>query len=260
MCQIGGTHAMIFDSHAHYDDKAFEADRDELLSKLFATDVCGIINVGCNMETSKLSVELAQKYPLIWSSVGIQPHETENIPENYLGTLAAYLNHRKTVAIGEIGLDYHYDFSPREAQKMSFEEQLSLAKELDVPVIIHDREAHADTLELLKKYRPKGVVHCFSGSVEMSEEIIKLGLYIGLGGAVTFKNAKNPMFVAKAAPLDRILLETDCPYMAPVPHRGTRCDSSMIKFTAEKIAIERGISADELFKATNENAQQLFFN
>ncbi len=260
MCQIGGTHAMIFDSHAHYDDKAFEADRDELLSKLFATDVCGIINVGCNMETSKLSVELAQKYPLIWSSVGIHPHETENIPENYLGTLAAYLNHRKTVAIGEIGLDYHYDFSPREAQKMSFEEQLSLAKELDVPVIIHDREAHADTLELLKKYRPKGVVHCFSGSVEMSEEIIKLGMYIGLGGAVTFKNAKNPMFVAKAAPLDRILLETDCPYMAPVPHRGTRCDSSMIKFTAEKIAIERGISADELFKATNENAQQLFFN
>ncbi|MFR1509633.1 MAG: TatD family hydrolase [Acutalibacteraceae bacterium] len=251
---------MIFDSHAHYDDKAFEADRDELLSKLFATDVCGIINVGCNMETSKLSVELAQKYPLIWSSVGIHPHETENIPENYLGTLAAYLNHRKTVAIGEIGLDYHYDFSPREAQKMSFEEQLSLAKELDVPVIIHDREAHADTLELLKKYRPKGVVHCFSGSVEMSEEIIKLGMYIGLGGAVTFKNAKNPMFVAKAAPLDRILLETDCPYMAPVPHRGTRCDSSMIKFTAEKIAIERGISADELFKATNENAQQLFFN
>ena len=260
MCQIGGTHAMIFDSHAHYDDKAFEADRDELLSKLFATDVCGIINVGCNMETSKLSVELAQKYPLIWSSVGIHPHETENIPENYLGTLAAYLNHRKTVAIGEIGLDYHYDFSPREAQKMSFEEQLSLAKELDVPVIIHDREAHADTLELLKKYRHKGVVHCFSGSVEMSEEIIKLGMYIGLGGAVTFKNAKNPMFVAKAAPLDRILLETDCPYMAPVPHRGTRCDSSMIKFTAEKIAIERGISADELFKATNENAQQLFFN
>ena len=192
--------------------------------------------------------------------MGIHPHETENIPENYLGTLAAYLNHRKTVAIGEIGLDYHYDFSPREAQKMSFEEQLSLAKELDVPVIIHDREAHADTLELLKKYRPKGVVHCFSGSVEMSEEIIKLGMYIGLGGAVTFKNAKNPMFVAKAAPLDRILLETDCPYMAPVPHRGTRCDSSMIKFTAEKIAIERGISADELFKATNENAQQLFFN
>ena len=143
---------------------------------------------------------------------------------------------------------------------MLFEEQLSLAKELDVPVIIHDREAHADTLELLKKYRPKGVVHCFSGSVEMSEEIIKLGMYIGLGGAVTFKNAKNPVLVAKAAPLDRILLETDCPYMAPVPHRGTRCDSSMIKFTAEKITIERGISADELFKATNENAQQLFFN
>ena len=249
---------MIFDSHAHYDDKFFDADRYELLSKLFATDVCGIINVGCNMKTSKISVELAQKYPLIWASVGVHPHEAENVPENYLDTLQAYFNDKKTVAIGEIGLDYHYDFSPRETQKRLFEEQLNLAKELDVPVIIHDREAHFDTLELLKKYRPKGVVHCFSGSLEMSEEIIKLGMYIGLGGAVTFKNAKNPVLVAKAAPLNRILLETDCPYMTPVPYRGTRCDSSMIKFTAEKISTERGISVDELFKATNENVQRLW--
>lgn len=250
---------MIFDSHAHYDDKSFDNDRDILLSKLFATDVCGIINVGCNMETSKISVELAQKYPLIWASVGVHPHEAENVPENYLDTLQAYFNDKKTVAIGEIGLDYHYDFSPRETQKRSFEEQLKLSKELDVPVIIHDREAHSDTFELLKKYRPKGVVHCFSGSVEMAEEIIKLGMYIGLGGAVTFKNAKNPVLVSKTVPLDRILLETDCPYMTPVPYRGTRCDSSMIKFTAEKIATERGISADELFNATNENAQLLFY-
>lgn len=249
---------MIFDSHAHYDDKSFDNDRDILLSKLFATDVCGIINVGCNMETSKISVELAQKYPLIWASVGVHPHEAENVPENYLDTLKNYLNHEKTVAIGEIGLDYHYDFSPRETQKRLFEEQLKLSKELDVPVIIHDREAHSDTFELLKKYQPKGVVHCFSGSVEMAEEIIKLGMYIGLGGAVTFKNAKNPVLVAKTVPLDRILLETDCPYMTPVPYRGTRCDSSMIKFTAEKIATERGISAEELFNDTNENAQRLF--
>ena len=249
---------MIFDSHAHYDDAAFDNDRDELLSKLFATDVCGVINVGCSMETSKLSVELAQKYPLIWASVGVHPHEAENISEDYLDILKSYFNNKKTVAIGEIGLDYHYDFSPRETQKRLFEEQLNLAKELDVPVIIHDREAHADTLELLKKYRPKGVVHCFSGSVEMSEEIIKLGMYIGLGGAVTFKNAKNPLLVAKAVPINRILLETDCPYMSPVPHRGTRCDSSMIKFTAEKIATERAIVVDELLKSANENLQQLF--
>lgn len=249
---------MIFDSHTHYDDKSFDNDRDILLSKLFATDVCGIINVGCNMETSKISVELAQNYPLIWASVGVHPHEAENVPENYLDTLKNYLNLEKTVAIGEIGLDYHYDFSPRETQKRLFEEQLKLSKELDIPVIIHDREAHSDTFELLKKYQPKGVVHCFSGSVAMAEEIIKLGMYIGLGGAVTFKNAKNPVLVAKDVPLARILLETDCPYMTPVPYRGTRCDSSMIKFTAEKIATERGISAEELFNATNENAQRLF--
>lgn len=249
---------MIFDSHAHYDDKAFDADRDHLLDELFKTTVCGIINVGCNIKTSKISVELAHKYPTIWAAVGIHPHEAENVAENYLDTLKNYLNDEKTVAIGEIGLDYHYDFSPRETQKRLFEEQLKLSKELDVPVIIHDREAHSDTFELLKKYRPKGVVHRFSGSVEMAEEIINFGMHIGLGGAVTFKNAKNPVLVAKTVPLNRILLETDCPYMAPVPCRGTRCDSSMIKFTAEKIAYERDISVDELLNAANANAYELF--
>ena len=249
---------MIFDSHAHYDDEAFDADRDELLTRLFSDDICGIINVGCNLETSKKSVELAQKYPLIWAAVGVHPHDAEKVPANYIEELKRLSNEPKVVAIGEIGLDYHYDFSPRDVQRKVFEEQLKLAKDLDLPVIIHNREAHADTLELLKKYRPKGVVHCFSGSLEMASEIIKLGMYIGLGGAVTFKNAKNPVLVAKNIPLDRILLETDCPYMAPVPHRGERCDSSMIRLTAEKIAAERGIAVEELFSAAKENAGALF--
>lgn len=249
---------MIFDSHAHYDDKAFDNDRHDLLSKLFDSSVCGIINVGCNLQTSKMSVDLSQKYPLIWASVGIHPNEAENVATDYIDKLNEFLKNKKVVAIGEIGLDYHYDFCPRESQKRLFEEQLKLAKDLDVPVIIHNREAHADTLELLKKYRPRGVVHCFSGSVEMAEEIINLGMYIGLGGAVTFKNAKNPVLVAKTVPLDRILLETDCPYMAPVPYRGSRCDSSMIKFIAEKIACERNIFTGELLKKSKNNIKSLF--
>lgn len=249
---------MIFDSHAHYDDKAFDDDRDNLLNKLFNDNICGIINVGCDMKTSKMSVELSNKYPLIWAAVGVHPHDASNVSAEYLDLLSTYLSENKTIAIGEIGLDYHYDFSPRETQKKVFEEQLKLSKDLDIPVIIHDREAHGDTLEFLKKYQPRGVVHCFSGSTEMADEIIKLGMYIGLGGAVTFKNAKNPVLVAKNIPLDRILLETDCPYMTPVPYRGTRCDSSMIKYTAEKIATERSITTEMLFDVAKENTLRLF--
>lgn len=249
---------MIFDSHAHYDDKAFDSDRNILLNNLFENNICGIINVGCSIKTSQLSIDLSQKYPLIWASVGIHPHEADNVAVNYLETLNSFLNNKKTVAIGEIGLDYHYDFSPRDKQKIIFEEQLCLAKSLDIPVIIHSRDSSADTLELLKKYKPKGVVHCFSGSVEMANEIINLGMYIGLGGVVTFKNAKNPVLVAKSIPLNRLLLETDCPYMAPSPYRGSRCDSSMIKFTAEKIAIERNIPMNKLLDISVENTRTLF--
>lgn len=249
---------MIFDSHAHYDDKAFDADRDELLTRLFSENICGILNVGCNLDTSEQSVALSQKYEKIWAAVGVHPHDAAKVSDDYLKKLTTLLNEPKTVAIGEIGLDYHYDFSPRDAQQKVFEEQLKLAKELDIPVIIHNREAHEDTFNLLKKYKPKGVVHCFSGSLEMATEIIKLGMYIGLGGVVTFKNAKNPVLVAKNIPLEKILLETDCPYMAPTPYRGERCDSSMIKLTAEKIASERNISADELIKVAKENTLKLF--
>ena len=168
------------------------------------------------------------------------------------------LAHPKCVAVGEIGLDYHYDFSPRETQKRFFERQLQLAKELDLPVIIHDREAHADTWELLQKYAPKGVVHCFSGSVEMARDVVDLGMYIGLGGAVTFKNARKPVEVAKFVPEDRLLLETDCPYMAPVPYRGRRCDSRLIPCAAELIAELRDMDPQTLIDRTTENAKTLF--
>lgn len=249
---------LIFDSHAHYDDEKFDGDREQILSSLPQSGVCCVINNGIDLETSLLSIKFAEKYSYIYAAVGVHPHEAQNAPKDYLDKLRKMLRHKKVVAVGEIGLDYHYDFSPRDVQRRIFEEQLQLAKELNIPVIIHDREAHADTLELLKKYRPMGVVHCFSGSAEMAREVIELGMYIGLGGAVTFKNAKTPVQVAEFVPIDKLLLETDAPYMTPVPFRGQRCDSSHIAITAEKIAQIRNIQQDELLCITCNNAKNLF--
>lgn len=248
----------IFDSHAHYDSDAFEADRKELLYALPSQGVCGIINCGSDMASSLVSLELADEFDYIYAACGIHPHEAESCQQGYLPVLKKLCSEQKCVAVGEIGLDYHYDFSPRDKQKQVFEQQIVLAKELDLPVIVHDREAHEDTLELLKRYKPKGVVHCFSGSVEMAKEIVKLGMYIGLGGAVTFKNARKPLEVAAYVPSDRLLIETDCPYMTPVPHRGKRCDSSYIPFTAEVIASVRYSTAQEILDLTRKNANILF--
>lgn len=251
----------IFDSHAHYDDEAFDEDRFELIESLKEKGVCGIINCGCTPESTEAALALSEQFDFVYFASGIHP---ENIPsheddETVFSKIKKLAKHKKCVAIGEIGLDYHYeDGAPRERQIEWFEKQLILANELSLPVIVHDRDSHADILELLKKHRPKGVVHCFSGSLEMAQEVLKLGMYIGLGGAVTFKNAKKPVRVAEGIPLDRLLLETDCPYMAPVPFRGKRCDSSLIAFTAEKIAEIRGITADEVLRAGKENAAALF--
>ena len=249
---------LIFDSHAHYDDKTFNSDRDSLLKKLIVNDICGLINVGADLKTSQASIDLSEKYPFIWAAVGVHPNEADNLPCNYIDVLKSMLKKDKVVAIGEIGLDYHYEQPSKEIQKQVFENQLKLAIENSMPVIIHDRDAHGDTLELLKKYKPKGVVHCFSGSPEMADEIVKLGMYIGLGGVVTFKNAKNPVLVAQKIPLDKLLLETDCPYMAPVPLRGNRCDSSMIRYTAKKIADLKGIEVRDLLSITKNNTEKLF--
>ena len=248
----------IFDSHAHYDDSRFDEDRDELLSSLFEGSVSHIINCGCDLKSSLTTIGLAEEFPNLYAAIGVHAHEAESCTDEDLVRIAGLYEHKKVVAVGEIGLDYFYDFSPRERQIEVFRNQIELANKLYLPVIIHDREAHEDTLNILKELRPKGVVHCFSGSVEMAKEIIKLGLYIGLGGAVTFKNARKPLEVAEYVPLDRLLLETDAPYMTPVPYRGKRCDSAHIAYTAEKIAEVKGMDVQELIDICNENAKKLF--
>lgn len=249
----------IFDTHAHYDDAQFNEDRDALVKRLPSSGISFIVNCGTDVNSSRESIALAEKYPFIYAACGVHCHEASMMSDGDLTLIKAMLrSNKKAVAVGEIGLDYHYDFSPHETQLAVFEKQLELANELGKPVIIHDREAHEDTYRLLRKYHPKGVVHCFSGSPESALEIVKLGMYIGLGGAVTFKNARKPCEVAQAIPLDRLLLETDCPYMTPVPFRGSRCDSSYIPYTAEKIARLRNMDVQLLIDKTAENAKTLF--
>ena len=249
----------IFDTHAHYDDERFDEDREQTLLRVHQRGVSLIINCGCDEKSSEKCIKMSKKYDFLFAAVGVHPHEAQEASENWEENIIKMSQDEKVVAIGEIGLDYHYDFSPRELQKEVFEKQIVLAKELDMPIIVHDREAHADTLELLKKYRPKGVVHCFSGSAEMAKEVIGLGMHIGLGGAVTFKNAKKPVEVAEYLPLDRLLLETDCPYMTPVPFRGKRNDSSLIPYTAMKIAEIKRLDAQQIIDIANENGKRLFF-
>ena len=250
----------IFDSHAHYDSDAFDADRDRLLADLPSKGVCGVINCADTLASAARSAKLCEKYPFMYMAAGVHPENAAHVDTATLkADLAPFLTLPKTVAVGEIGLDYHWeDACPREKQLEVFEAQLQIAREYDLPVIVHDREAHADTMRLLQKYRPRGVVHCFSGSVETMRETVAIGMYIGLGGVVTFKNARVPVEVAAAVPLDRLLLETDAPYMAPVPYRGKRCDSSMIPLAAEKIAALRGKTAQEILRMTAENVYTLF--
>ncbi len=248
----------IFDSHAHYDSKAFDEDRYELLSSMKEKGVSNIVNCASDIASSLVCLELADDFDYIYAACGIHPHETAECTKDFIPMLKKLCVSEKCVAVGEIGLDYHYDFSPRDVQIEAFEKQVLLAKELDMPVIVHDREAHEDVMTILKKHRPKGVVHCFSGSVELARETVKLGMYIGLGGAVTFKNARKPVEVAAYVPEDRLLVETDCPYMTPVPNRGKRNDSSYIPDVLEVIANVRGTDAQRLAEITADNARRLF--
>lgn len=249
----------IFDSHAHYDDEAFNEDRGRLLEELPLRGICNVINCGADLDSSWASIALSARYPYFYAAVGIHPECAKDAPEDYVQQLESLIVAKKVVAVGEIGLDYHFeDNAPKEVQKLIFENQVLLAKKYNLPVIVHDRDAHGDTMDLLRKHKPAGVVHCFSGSVEMANEVVRLGMYIGIGGAVTFKNARIPVEVAAAVPLERILMETDCPYMAPTPFRGKRNDSTLIAYTAAKVAEIRGITIETVLETTRRNAETLF--
>lgn len=246
---------LIFDSHAHYDDAKFDKIRDELLEALPRHGVCGVINCGCDTLSSKKALAYAEKYPYIYAAVGVHP---ENIDGGTAAEIEELSKHKKCVAIGEIGLDYYWVSDNKEEQIALFEEQLILANRLRLPVIVHDRDAHADTLELLKKHRPRGVVHSFSGSREMAREILELGMYIGIGGVITFKNAKKLPEIVEMLPEDRFLLETDAPYLTPVPYRGEINHSDMIYYTAKKIAELRSTTVEQVLSSARKNTENLF--
>lgn len=250
---------MIFDSHAHYDDEAFNEDREEVIQGLKDKGVIGVLNCGASIEGTRMSVELSNKYDFIYSAVGIHPEHADMVNDKVIEELRDLARNPKVRAIGEIGLDYYYEENPsREVQKLAFKLQMNLAKELKMPVVIHDRDAHKDTLDILKEFPEViGVVHCFSGSVEFAKECLKLGYYIGFTGVITFKNAKKIIEVAQVVPMDRILVETDCPYMAPAPHRGKRNQSDYIKYIIEKISEIKGKTIEEVENLTVFNIKQL---
>lgn len=255
---------MIFDTHAHYDDKAFDADRDRLLADLFGSSICNIINIGESLESTKRSIALAEQYEGMYAAVGVHPCEIGGLDEQKIGWLKEQAAHPKAVAIGEIGLDYHWEKeeAAREAQRHWFARQLDLARECALPAVIHSRDAANDTLQVMKEAHAEeipGVIHCYSYSPEIAEEFLKMGYYIGIGGAVTFQNSKKIKETVSRMPLDRLLLETDAPYMPPEQCRRQRNDSGKLVFVAEAVAALRGITAQEVVEAARQNAERLFF-
>lgn len=267
---------MIFETHAHYDDEAFDGDREQLLCSLPEKGIARVINVGASIETTKSTLALAEKYDFVYAAVGVHPSDIAGLNEKTYAWLKEQTMHPKTVAVGEIGLDYYWDKEPevQKAQREWFRRQLALAKECGLPVIIHSRDAAEDTMRIIKEagsWKTKashvseeetenacGVIHCYSYSPEQAKEYVKLGYYIGVGGVVTFKNARKLKETVQQIPLERILLETDCPYMAPEPHRGTRNNSSYLSYVAAKIAELKEVTAEEVERVTWENACRLF--
>ena len=250
---------MIFESHAHYDDEAFDSDRSELLSQCQNQGIEYIVNVSASLGSVKSTLALAEEYPFIYAAVGIHPDEVGELNEENFAWLKEQCRHPKTVAVGEIGLDYYWQEVPRDLQKEVFRAQLALAQRLDMPVIVHDREAHGDSLAIVKEFPGvRGVFHCYSGSVEDAKTLIKLGWHLSFTGTITFKNARKAPEVIAAVPLDRIMVETDAPYMAPTPYRGKRCDSRYVYRMAETIAQIKGLTTQEVENATTANGKRLF--
>lgn len=251
---------MYFDTHAHFDDEKFDENRDTLIEEMHSNGVDYIINVGADIKSSQKSMELAEKYDFIYAAVGVHPHEVENMTDGDIDKLRKFAEYEKVVAIGEIGLDYYYDFSSRDKQRYWFERQLKLAYELNLPVSIHSREAAKETFDIIKNSNVrKGVIHAYSGSAEMAKDYIDMGFYIGVGGVVTFKNAKKLIDVVSLAPIERILLETDSPYLSPVPVRGTVNNSQNLKYVAEKIGEIKQIEPKKVCEITAQNAKGIFW-
>jgi TatD DNase family protein len=252
---------MLIDSHVHLDDKRFNRDRDSIIRGLKDDGIEMVINIGADLQTSIASVSLAEKYDNVYAVVGVHPHSAKEVDNSTIEILKSFASREKVLAIGEIGLDYHYDNSPRDVQRKWFVEQLKLAKEVNLPVVIHTREAAQETFEILKEAQDgtlRGVLHCYSGSVEMALEYIKLGFYISIAGPVTFNNSRVLKDVVKAIPLDKLLVETDCPYLTPEPNRGKRNEPAYVKYVAGEIADIKGISFEKLAEATNKNTKDLF--
>ncbi len=252
---------MLFDSHAHYDDEKFQDDRDEVLSKANKDGISYILNAATDIDTSLMCIEFAEKFDFVYASVGVHPHSASILDDSTLEKISELAGKPKVVAIGEIGLDYYYDYSPKDVQKYWFKRQLDLAVELSMPAIIHDRDAHEDIINIIKESQISqvgGVMHCFSGSVEMAKILLDMGFYLSFGGPVTFKNARKAIEVLQYVPMDRMLIETDSPYLSPEPLRGKRNDSRNVRLVAEKIAEIKGLDFEVVASVTLNNARRLF--
>ena len=255
---------MIFDTHAHYDDEAFDADREDILSGLSSRNIGYVVNIGVDIPTSKSSLELAKKYGNIYAAIGFHPSETKQMSEDDIEWLKTHaVKENKVVAIGEIGLDYHWSESEEENKNQQhwFRRQITLAKEVGMPIVVHSREAAADTMNIIKDENAAdcgGIIHCYSYSAEQARQYVDMGFYIGVGGVITFKNARRLIETVEAIPLERIVLETDCPYLAPEPHRGKRNDSSLLPLVVSKISELKGVAPQDVIDVTTDNAKTVY--
>ena len=250
---------MLFDTHAHMNDPCFDEDREQVLLGLKDKGVEFMMNVGCCLESSRDCVAMAERYPFVYASVGTHPDSADEVDDAVLEEYRKLCKHEKVMAVGEIGLDYYYETIPRDVQQRAFRLQMELAKELGMPVIVHERNAHEDGMKIVKEFKGvTGVFHCYSGSAEMARQLVDMGWYIGFTGVLTFKNARKAVETAERIPLDRIVLETDCPFMAPEPFRGKRNDPGYLYRMAERLAEIRGISVEEVTEITTQNAKRLY--